>query len=113
MLDLRAGARIRRFGGPSLLARLVAMFRTSGPRRVAEIRSALRNDDLDQAMQVAHSLKSSAANLGGTDVQAQAELVEALCFQGDGAGASEQFLRLERSMEALLAELHRLCPDPT
>ena len=110
MLDPSAPTRIRRFGGDALLRKLIDLFRTSGPEGIADIRDALLNDDLVTATRAAHSLKSSAGNLGLTYARMAAEEIELCLRDRDVHGAQEALPRLEEQVHDGLKKLHDICP---
>lgn len=94
--------RIRQYGGDQLVHQMVELFFTSGPDRTQEILSALRSDDLERAERVAHSLKSSAGNLGAVRAQRLAEAIEHACHNGDADSAKTNATMLEEAIgEAL------------
>ncbi len=53
---------------PDLFKRLIATYLNYAPSALIELRSALESDDLTTLGRVAHSLKSSSANLGATQL---------------------------------------------
>ncbi|MGH8501137.1 MAG: PAS domain S-box protein [Gammaproteobacteria bacterium] len=81
--------KLRRPGGPDLLAKVIELFLSDTPSRLAAARSALAHGPAQDAVRVAHALKGSSANLGARGmVQLCAEL-EALGqaeAPGDAAG---------------------------
>jgi len=93
-LDPAGFERLRRIGGEELVRAMVAAFLENAPRRVATAVEASAAGDREGVARAAHSLKSTAGNLGATAVQRAAERLER-----DAAGASD----LE--LEALVAEL--------
>ena len=74
--DPAAIERLGQFGGPTLVQRMVAVFLDDAPRRVATLRGALARGDLTDVHAVAHSLKSSCAQLGALTMHALSVQIE-------------------------------------
>ena len=75
--------RLRSIGGPNLVEQLIGMFRTRGPELVQTIEQGLADGNLESAKSAAHSLISSAGNLGGTRVSQMASAIEQAAVKGD------------------------------
>jgi CheY-like chemotaxis protein len=91
----------------SLLNELVSLFQEDGPRRLAEMNSALAAGDLGGLRRAAHTLTGASGTLCGRRTAAAARRLEELAEAGDVPGSREQVavVRDELSMlsEALLA----------
>ena len=76
VLDPAAVVRLQRLGGDKLLRQMIRLYLENSHERLAQIETGLADGgDLDQARRGAHSLKSSAANVGAVRVsEAAAEL---------------------------------------
>ncbi len=64
VVDPSALERLRGWGGPPLVERMVGLFQELGPKRLHEVEDGLAEDDLARVARAAHSFKSSAGNLG-------------------------------------------------
>lgn len=85
-IDLEALARVLRMGGPGLLGRLIDTALGNLETRRTELSLALAGGDSGTgdaaaAERAAHSIKSSARNLGATSLGAAAEVAEELARQ--------------------------------
>lgn len=108
VLDPAALARLDRLGGERLVRRMVELFVELGEVRVAAAREGLASGDLDAVERAAHSLKSSAGNLGAGRLQAVAERVETRAERAGGAGAGDGGLEdLVDRLAAAFAEARR------
>ncbi len=58
------------------LGRIVDLYLSDVPQTINEMRAALKNDDLVTVRRLAHSLKSSSANLGAMQTSASASELE-------------------------------------
>lgn len=111
-IDLDALARVLRMGGPGLLGRLIDTAMANLKTRRAELSRALSGGDagtgdVDAAERAAHSIKSSARNLGATALGAAAEEVEELARQkAAGWQAAAQKL-LAADLDALRTALEK------
>jgi HPt (histidine-containing phosphotransfer) domain-containing protein len=94
-IDMRALERLRKLGGNELLAKMVSLFTSQAEPGVREAATALSSGDFDGVQRAAHSLKSSAGNLGAQKVQDIADQIEQLAEQRSG------------EISALLTDLER------
>ena len=76
--------------GPDPLQRLIAIFRSQAPRLANDASVALAAGDADAAYRAAHTLKSSAANIGAVGLATASAQLETLAREG-----SVDFARLE------------------
>jgi HPt (histidine-containing phosphotransfer) domain-containing protein len=84
-------------GGESFVRDVVRTFLETVPPRVAILRAALGASDYAEASRAAHSIVSSAAMVGLTDVQETARGVESLAAQG-GPVPPHQVTALDRAL---------------
>lgn len=75
--------RLRRFGGERLLRDMGAIFLDALPEGLATARRALAEGDAAGVGQVAHSLKSSAGQMGAVVVERLCQAMEAASRTGD------------------------------
>ena len=113
-LDQRALAQIRamqRPGSPDLLGKIIDLYLENSPGSLRQIRDAVAGQDGDALRQAAHSLKSSSANLGATELAAICKELEQRGRERRLENAAELLRELEvhyaRAREALLGETRR------
>jgi CheY-like chemotaxis protein len=70
-------------GNDRLLARLIALYRDDSSQLLADIDNAMKASDAEAVARAAHTLKSSSANLGATNVAAIARQIEHAARGGD------------------------------
>jgi two-component system, sensor histidine kinase and response regulator len=99
LMDPQAFVRLREWGGDVLLGKMVGLFLKNAPDRMEEIRAGLEEGDAPRAERGAHSLKSSAGNLG-------AERLRRLCQYLEDA-AEEGRLEDARALHPLVLEAYR------
>lgn len=97
-LDPDALDRLREWGGEKLVGQMIRLFLENSGARMDQIRAGTAGD-LSEAEKGAHSLKSSAANVGAMGVRTVAADIERLC----GEGNQEGFLALVPELEAAYA----------
>jgi HPt (histidine-containing phosphotransfer) domain-containing protein len=83
VIDPEALDRLREWGGDKLLTQMVKLFLENSAKRMDQIRAGADGDDLSEANSGSHSLKSSAANVGATEVRRLAADIEAASGEGD------------------------------
>lgn len=92
---------LRRLGKGQLLVRMIDIFLAKTPERIEAARTALRTDDMPALELAVHSMKSSAAQLGGAQLQRTAAAAEHAVPTGD-RGALAVYLD---AIETQFAEL--------
>lgn len=95
-IDSVALEALRDLGGDEFVAEMVETFLADAPKRVASIRTAVDQDDLQAARRVAHSLKSSSGQLG-------AARMETICIGIEQVNGLEQARTLLASLESALS----------
>jgi HPt (histidine-containing phosphotransfer) domain-containing protein len=103
--DPAALARLEEWGGPKLSSEIIRLFIKHGPERMDQIRSALTGSELDEAERGAHSLKSSAANVGAEEVRRIANDVEIASSEDELQRVRELVPNLEEAFTLALREL--------
>jgi len=98
-------------GSDDLLQQVVALFIESTPPLLQDIEAGLSNNEMDRLRVAAHTLKSSAANLGASDLCEMARRLEAAARAGSlsaelpsSAAVRDEF---DAACRALEAELNR------
>lgn len=95
ILDQSALARLRDWGGDKLLAQMIRLFLENAPGRMDQIRNGVSTGDVGESEKGAHSLKSSAANVGAHHVRSIAADMERIAGGGDAPGVQQLLPSLE------------------
>ncbi len=95
-------------GQPSLLLRVLDLFEASSAKLMAELGQQLASGDIEAITRSAHTLKSSSANIGATQLAAQAKAVEMCGRAQDLAGCRSEAERLEGLFEGTLVAVAAL-----
>jgi HPt (histidine-containing phosphotransfer) domain-containing protein len=90
--DARWIERLIAVGGCALVDRLVAMFVNDAPGRLEKARGAAFSGDAMSVETIAHSLKSSTAQLGLVALAVRFERAERACGTGDLASAAAEIV---------------------
>lgn len=98
-LDPAAFERLRRIGGDKLLREMLDLFLKHAPERVEAAVTAAAAGNLPAVGHAAHSLKSSAANVGATALQELAGRLEKL----SEGGSPQEVDALARDLAATFA----------
>lgn len=108
-LDSNAVDRLLGLGGPPLVRKMIDAFLGSSPQRVEGARESMASGDLKGVEQAAHSLKSSSANFGATDLVDLVAEVELLAASGEsGPRLDELMAQLPGTFEAVCRDLEAL-----
>ncbi len=105
IIDPAALKRLEDWGGSSLSKEIVRLFLENGPSRVDQIRGAMDGEDLDEPERGAHSLKSSAANVGAQLLQKVASELELAASGGDLNRVRNLIPNLEQAFAQAAQEL--------
>jgi HPt (histidine-containing phosphotransfer) domain-containing protein len=97
----------------SLFSKLVGLFEASAAQRVHEMRQALGKKDLKILKREAHTLKSSAGNLGAFKVQMGSQELEDLASNEHVQGASHLIDALELQVNQAISELRQFIETST
>jgi HPt (histidine-containing phosphotransfer) domain-containing protein len=95
----------------SLFSKLVGLFEASAPQRIHEMRRALGKKALQILKREAHTLKSSAGNLGAFKVQMGSQELEDLASNEHVQGASHLIDALELQVSQAISELRQFIED--
>ena len=98
-LDPAAIERLRRLGGDALAGKMASLFLELAPERLRAAREGLAAGDHDAIRRAAHSLKSSAGNIGANAILEDADRLE------DAAESGAPMDRLEPLYAALEADV--------
>ena len=106
LIDDAAIDRLRDWGGAKLVRQMVRLYLENVEVRLEQIETGLAEPDgIGQAEQGAHSLKSSAANVGALRVRELAAELEASAKGGDEASASSLLESLRPALSEAESEL--------
>jgi signal transduction histidine kinase/CheY-like chemotaxis protein/HPt (histidine-containing phosphotransfer) domain-containing protein len=86
--------------GDALLERVLQAFLSDTPGHLHTLRQAIAADDAEQLRKTAHSLKSSAANVGANALAQRSKELEQLGRNETTAGAAVLLADMERSFQA-------------
>ena len=87
VFDAAALDRLKRFGGDTLLGKMIALFLEAAPARIEAARAALARSEVADVELALHSLKSSSAQLGAMRMQRLSAQGEARTGSLDGLRA--------------------------
>jgi len=107
-IDRSAIERLERLGGPDLVGRVAALFVELGRARMGAALDAVDAGDLASVERAAHSLKSSAGNVGARALAEVAGKVERLAEEGRGDAVPAAVAGMERELERALDALRPL-----
>lgn len=108
IIDPQALERLKEWGGEKLAGQMVRLFLKNSGSRMDQIRQGAAEGDLDEAERGAHSLKSSAANIGAEVVRTFATRVESASLEKDLDGVRRLLPELESAFTAAIEELQTL-----
>jgi PAS domain S-box-containing protein len=95
-------------GNRQLLRKLVRLFLADCPRRLAEIKQAIRRGDAGALRISAHTLKGSVGNFAAKNALAAAQRLEIMGRDGNLDNAGEARMTLESELARLTEELRKL-----
>ena len=105
ILDPTQIQRLHEWGGPELQRKMIDLFLAHSGMRVEQIRDGLSGQDLKMAETGAHTLKSSAGNVGARRLQMLASDAESIAEAGRLQELQELFPLLEKEFQSACAAL--------
>lgn len=108
VIDRTAIERLRKWGGADLPRTMIDIFLNHTPERLVQMREGVARKDAREAETGAHSLKSSAGNVGATRLQALCQAAEMLAEAGDLDAVGGLLGELEGAYAAARAELEKI-----
>lgn len=113
IIEKAAIDRLEEWGGPDLTRQIVRLFLEGAPQRIDQIRTCHDDEPGDQPERGAHSLKSSAANVGAEEVRRIAEEIEEHAADGDLEAVRALTPELEAAFDRARTELEPLTTGPS
>ena len=108
VIDPQALERLKEWGGDKLAAQMVRLFLKNSGTRMDQIRVGIDGDDPEEAERGAHSLKSSAANIGAETLRTLATNVESAALDQKLDTLRELLPRIESAYAQAIAELESI-----
>jgi HPt (histidine-containing phosphotransfer) domain-containing protein len=105
IIDPQALDRLREWGGEKLAGQMVRLFLKNSGTRMDQIRNGLASSDLQEAERGAHSLKSSAANIGAETLRTMATRMESAALDDSVDDARALLAELESAYDSAMKEL--------
>ncbi|HEX6134850.1 MAG TPA: Hpt domain-containing protein [Longimicrobiales bacterium] len=109
VLSADALERLRRIGGTKLLLDMIALYLDSGPGRIRALLDGAEAGDASRVERAAHSLKSSAGNLGALRLLDAVRALEARA--ADGGVDRDLVMRVVREYDASEDALRRVLEE--
>ncbi len=92
----------------NLLNKSVSLFQQSAPEQVEALEKALAEQDSAKLHSIAHSLKSSCANLGALKLAAYAESIETISKQGFTDNVAKPLTSLKTELPKIIIALNKI-----
>jgi HPt (histidine-containing phosphotransfer) domain-containing protein len=108
IIDPQALDRLREWGGDKLAGQMVRLFLKNSGTRMDQIRVGVSAADLQEAERGAHSLKSSAANIGAETLRTLATRMESAALDESVENARSLLPDLEAAYADAMRELATL-----
>jgi HPt (histidine-containing phosphotransfer) domain-containing protein len=108
VIDPGAIQRLRKWGGIGLPRRMIEIFLMHSSERIVQIRQGIEREDAAGAEAGAHSLKSSAGNVGASRLQALCQAAEMLAKAADFVGLRGLVGEIEGAYQDARDELERI-----
>ena len=105
IIDPQALERLREWGGDKLAGQMVRLFLKNSGTRMDQIRTGVASSDLQETERGAHSLKSSAANIGAETLRTMATRMESAALEENVDVARRLLPELESAYESAMKEL--------
>ena len=107
-LDTKTLAQIREIGGDELLAKMARLYLEHTPLRLEEIRRALAAGDWSRTRRAIHSMRSSSATLGASELAQTAAELERVAEQENREQLESSLPELEKQAQTALRAFEKL-----
>lgn len=111
VIDPQALERLKEWGGEKLAVQMVRLFLKNSGTRMDQIRTGVAEDDPDETERGAHSLKSSAANIGAEGLRTLATRIESASLDQDLEAMRALLPEIEGAYASAIDELRSLEKD--
>ncbi|MDH3272205.1 MAG: Hpt domain-containing protein [Gemmatimonadota bacterium] len=108
VLDPAALERLKEWGGEKLAGQMVRLFLKNSGVRMDQIRTGVVQADVDEAERGAHSLKSSAANIGAERLRTLATQIESAALRDEPEQLQAILPELEDAYAMVMSALEAL-----
>ncbi len=108
VIDHQALERLKEWGGDKLASQMVRLFLKNSGARMDQVRTGVEQADPEEAERGAHSLKSSAANIGAETLRTLATAIESAALDEDIERLKEVLPEIEAAYAAAMAELESI-----
>jgi len=98
---------LQRPGQPDILGRIVKIYMEKSPDLLGEIESGVAEGDANRVKMAAHTLKSSSAYLGATDLATQCNQLESKAANDDLQDSQSALTELKNSFVAVVDQLRQ------
>ena len=105
VLDPGALERLKEWGGEKLVAQMVRLFLKNSGTRMDQIRKGVSEENPEESEWGAHSLKSSAANIGAEGLRTLATQVESASLDKNMDRLKELLPQIEEAYSVVMEEL--------
>jgi len=105
VIDPQALERLKEWGGEKLAAQMVRLFLKNSGTRMDQIRTGANDGNPDEAERGAHSLKSSAANIGAEHLRTLATRIESAALNQDLDGMKTLLPDVESAYADAMSQL--------
>ena len=105
IIDPQALDRLKEWGGDKLAGQMVRLFLKNSGTRMDQIRAGVSDDNLEETERGAHSLKSSAANIGAETLRTLATRMESAALDSNVEDARTLLPELETAYADAMREL--------
>jgi HPt (histidine-containing phosphotransfer) domain-containing protein len=108
VIDPEALERLKEWGGDKLAGQMVRLFLKNSGTRMDQIRTGVGEGDREEVERGAHSLKSSAANIGAENLRTLSTQIESAALEEDVARMSALLPEMESAYGLAMSELKLL-----
>lgn len=108
LIDPAALEKLSKYGPPGFIAKLVTMFEQNTEKQMVNIRKAVQDSDGEALAFAAHALKSSAGQVGASEMHRILSTLESLGKDGRLEDARLELEHLEEILPTSLARLREL-----
>ena len=110
-IEPSAIAGLKKIGGSNLVKKMILAFHKNVPNRILSAYEGAKNREIEDIERAAHSIKSSAGNLGAVQMQGLSENLEQIAGRKENADYQALISELEKSYYTFKLDLDQFMEE--
>lgn len=110
-INLERISNLEKIGGKQFVQKLINSFHRNVSQKIEKAKEGIRTGNLEAVERAAHSIKSSAGNLGAARLEEISGNIEKIAESNEDINYDELILKLENAYNEIKPELNRILEE--